>query len=120
MNSNTSSTVIQLLAFGLMLAMIKLFYSFFDFYNILDVVVFLAAGIILGGKVPSKRWVLVLLLALPAFTLCLLFVLRLGYSSIVNGVGTSFAVSLILIPVATSIGVFINAKRALRTRVEKK
>ena len=75
----------------------------------MDFVVFLAAGVILSRKVSSNRWALGLLLALPAFTLCLLFVINLGYSSIVNGVGTSYAVSLLVIPMATSIGVFINA-----------
>ncbi|ULQ53375.1 hypothetical protein [Flavihumibacter fluvii] len=120
MNTSTSNTVIQLFAFGLILAVIKLVFIFFDFYNILDFVVFLAAGIIFGGKVPSNRLALGLLLSLPAFALCLLFVINLGYSSIVNGIGTSYAVSLIVIPVATCIGVFINAKRALRRSIEKK
>jgi hypothetical protein len=57
---------------------------------------------------------------LPAFALCLFLVMKLGYSSIMDGVGTSYAISLIVIPVATGIGIFINAKRALRTRAEKK
>jgi hypothetical protein len=118
MNDSKSNTVFQVLAFGLILAMIKLVYLFFDFYNILDFVVFLAAGVILGRKVSSNRWVLGLFLSLPAFALCLFFVINLGYTSIVNGVGTSYAVSLLVIPMATSIGVFINA--ILGSRVFKK
>ena len=120
MNSNTSNTVIELLAFGAILAVVKIVYMFFDFYNILDFVIFLTAGIILGGKVPSNRRALGLLLSLPAFALCLFFVIRLGYTSIVNGVGTSFALSLIVIPVATIIGVFINAKCTLGRSIMKK
>lgn len=120
MKSNTSDIVFQLLGFGVVLAVIKLVYLFFDAYNILDFIVFLAAGIILGGKIPSNRRVLGLLLSLPAFALCLFFVINLGYSSIVNGVGTSYAVSLIVIPLATSIGIFINTKRALRRSTEKR
>ena len=120
MNSSSSNSVIQLLAFGLMLAAIKLVYLFFDSYNILDFVAFLAAGIILGGKIPSNRLVSGLLLSLPAFILCLLFVINLGYSSIVKGIGTSYAVSLIVIPVATSLGIFIHTKLALRKSAEKK
>lgn len=120
MNPSTKSNTFQLLVFGGILAAIKLVYLFFDFYNILDLVVFLAAGMTLGGKAPSNRRWLGLLLALPAFALCLLIVINLGYSSIVNGVGTSYAVSLIVIPVSTSIGIFINVKRGLRRRVEKK
>ena len=120
MNSNKSGTVVQLLGFGLILAVVKIVYIFFDFYNILDFVVFLTAGIILGGKVPSNRKALGLLLSLPAFVLCLFFVIRLGYTSIISGVGTSFAVSLVVIPVATIIGVFINSKRTLRRSIVKK
>jgi CRISPR/Cas system-associated protein Cas5 (RAMP superfamily) len=37
--------------------------------------------------------------------LCLLFVVNLGYSQIINGVGTSFVISLILIPLSTAIGI---------------
>lgn len=120
MNSSTIKTVFQLLAFGLILAALKFVYLFFDFYNILDIVVFLGAGILLGGKVPSNRWALGLLLSLPAFVYCLFVVINLGYSSIVKGVGTSYAISLIVIPIATSIGIFINAKRSLRKSVEQK
>jgi hypothetical protein len=104
----------------MILAVIKLIYLFFDFNNILDFVVFLIAGVILDGKVSSNRWALGLLLSLPAFALCLLVVINLGYSLIVNGVGTSFTVSLIVIPVATIIGVFVNVKRTLLRSVEKK
>ena len=119
MSSNAGRAIIQLLGFGLLLAIIKLVYLFFDPYNILDFIVFLAAGIMLGGKVPSNRRFLGLLLALPAFALCLFFVIRNGYSSIMHGIGTSYAISLIVIPVATSIGIFINAKRALRIGIRK-
>jgi hypothetical protein len=114
MNSKIEGTIGQMLVFGLILAAIKLVYLFFDNYNILDFVVFLAAGILLGGKNPSRRWLSGIMMALPAFTLCLSFLIVNGYSSIVNGVGTSYAVSLIIIPLATFIGIFINAKHALR------
>src|SRR5688572_11776339 len=120
MNLYTTSAVIKLLALGLLLAVIKLGYIFFNFYNILDFVVFLVAGMMLGEKVPANRWVSGLLLSLPAFVLCLIFVINLGYSSIVNGVGTSFAVALIVIPAATCIGILIKAKRVLHKSEEKK
>ena len=120
MKPGTTGTVIQLLVFGLILAVVKMVYMFFDFYNVMDAIVFLAAGLVIGGKVPADRKALGLLLALPAFTLCLLFVIKNGYTSIVNGIGTAFAVSLILIPVATMIGVFIHAKRKrARTFIKK-
>lgn len=120
MNSNTSKLVIQLLAYGLILAAVKIVSIFFDSYNIIDFVLFLAAGIMFGGKIPPHKWAWGLLMSLPAFALCLLLVINLGYSSIINGIGTSFAVSLIVIPVATSIGILIRVKLALRRSIEKK
>jgi len=116
MRSNLNYTATQLLLFGLALALLKAIYLFLDFYNILDLVVFLSAGFVLGERIPSNRFAIGLLLSLPAFILCLLFVVNLGYSQIVDGVGTSFAVSLILIPLSTAIGIFAKhaSKRYLR------
>ncbi len=94
-----------------MLAFIKVAYLFFDFYNVLDLVVFSIAGFAFDQRVPPNRLALGLLLALSAFALCLFIVLSLGYSYIVHGFGTSYAVSLILIPVAMFIGVIVRSKR---------
>ncbi len=105
MKSNTSNMDIKLIVYGGLLAIIKLVYLFFDFYNILDFVVYVIAGFALGGKIPKNRWFIGLLLALPTFAICLVFVLNLGYSQIIKGVGTSFAISLILIPLSTAIGI---------------
>ena len=111
MNKSTPQTAAILLVLGLMLALLKVVYLFFDVYNVLDLIVFSIAGFAFGRRVPPNRIVLGLLLALPAFSLCLFFVLRLGYSSIEQGVGTSYVVSLILIPLATFIGINVRLKR---------
>lgn len=120
MNSIKQNKVTQLLAIGLLLAIIKLIYSFFYFTNILDFIVFLTGGIVLGRLVPSNQRTLGLLLALPAFLLCLFFVINLGYASILNGVGTSYAISLLVVPLATGIGLFINAKFFFQKKYTKK
>ncbi len=120
MNAKIESAIGQMLIYGLILAAIKLVYLFIDNYNILDFVVFLAAGILLGGKTPSSRWLSGLMLSLPAITLCLIFLIVNVYSSIVNGVGTSYVISIIIIPLATYIGVFINAKHAFRKSARNK
>jgi len=112
MNKSKSATAAILLAIGFILALIKIIYLFFDFYNVLDLVIFSIAGFAFGLRVPPNSLALGLLLALPAFALCLFFVLRLGYSSIVQGVGTSYAISLIVIPLATFIGIIIRQKRS--------
>lgn len=110
MKKETFKSILILSVFGLLLAFIKIIYLFFDFYNILDIVVFSIAGFALGPKVPPNRLALGGLLALPAFLLCLILVLRLGYSPLLQGVGTSYALSLILIPLATYIGIMIRLK----------
>ena len=110
MNKITSKTAAILLAIGFILALIKVIYLFFDFYNVLDLIVFSIAGFVFGLRVPPNRLAFGLLLALPPFVLCLFFVLRLGYSSIVQGVGTSYAISLIVIPLATFIGIIFRQK----------
>jgi hypothetical protein len=114
MNTSKNRSIFQLLMFGGILAVAKLVYLFFDPYNILDLIVFAGAGVVLGGKVPAGKRSLGLLLCLPTFLLCLAIVINLGYTSIVNGIGTSYAISLIVLPVATVIGLFINAKLAFR------
>lgn len=110
--SSTSEVAFILLVIGFMLALIKVIYIFFDFYNILDFIIFSIAGFAFGLKVPPNRLALGLLLALQSLALCLFFVLRLGYLSIVQGVGTSYAISLIVIPMATFIGIIIRKKRS--------
>lgn len=102
-----------MLGFGLVLLIAKLVWMFFDPFNIMDTLVFVTAGILLGGKIPTGQKALALLLALPAVMLCLFFVVQNGYKNIVNGQGTSYAISLIVIPLATMIGVYINKRRGV-------
>jgi len=104
-------TVFFLLVVGAILALFKLIYLFLDFYNVLDLVVFAIAGFAFGHKVPSANKALGLLLALPAFVLCLFFVINLGYSSITKGVGTAYAISLFAIPAATLLGIYLRQRR---------
>ena len=111
MNSSTGSNVFQLLTFGLILAVLKVVYMFFDPSNITDFIVFLTAGYLLGGKVPaSKKW-LGLLLCLPALALCFLFVIKNGFTAIMNGIGTSYAIAFFVIPAATLLGIYIYTRR---------
>lgn len=110
MTSKTSNSTFQLLGFGILLAIVKLICSFLDPYNILDVIIFVSAGILFGKIVPRNRMLLGLLLALPACLLCLFFVFNIGYTSIKKGIGTSYAISLIVIPLSTIIGLFIHGK----------
>jgi Kef-type K+ transport system membrane component KefB len=120
MSSSTIGKVFLMLTYGVILVVAKIVYLFFDMYNIVDFIVFLAAGMIVGKRLPSNQKAMGLLVCLPASALCVFFVLNLGYTSIVNGIGTAYAVSLIVMPVACSIGIYISARLAPRRTQAKK
>lgn len=115
MQKSSLTSALRLAVFGVLLAFIKLVYLFFDSSGILDLLVFSTAGFLLSQKVPPGKIIQAALLAFPAFLLCLFFILRLGYSNIVEGVGTSYALSLIFIPTATYFGIWIKHKRSLES-----
>lgn len=111
MNKNNFETVTILLAYGFVLAFIKIIYTFFPYQNILDLVVFFIAGYIFRGKVAPHNLAYGLLLILPACALCVFFMVRLGFISLLDGVGTAYAISLIFIPVATISGIYLGNRR---------
>ncbi len=115
MKPKVSESIIQIFAYGLILAGIKLVYSFFTFFYLLDFTVFLVAGYLLGFKIPLGQRYLGLFLALPAFALSLFFVMQNGLTSISMGIGTSHAISLAVIPIATGLGILVN-KRGPKTK----
>lgn len=119
MSTSTSSSVIQLLAFGLLLAVLKVVYMFIDPFNIADFIVFLTAGYLLGGKVPANKKWLGLLLCVPTLVICFLAVKRNGFTAIMNGIGTTYAIAFIVIPAATLLGIYLYTKRTLRKSVTK-
>ena len=105
-----------MLGLGVLVAVVKIIYSFFPYFNFLDFIVFFIAGYAVG-KITTDRVLIGMSIALPAWFLCLFFVVRMGYSSIMQGVGIMLAVSLIVIPLATYIGILIGSKRASRSSV---
>jgi hypothetical protein len=113
MKSKTIELIVQMFAFGLILAGIKLVYSFFPFFNLLDLIIFLLAGYLFGAKFPLRQRNLGLFLALPAFAMSLFFVMQNGLSSISAGIGTAHLISLAVIPVATVMGILIKKKRQI-------
>lgn len=107
MNSTIIKATVPFLGYGVALAGIKFIYLFFGYTTVLDCIVFSVAGFAIGRKVTKNRMALILGLSLPAFLLCLFFVIRLGYQSIIDGIGTFHAISLVVVPVATTVGVLM-------------
>ena len=110
MKWSNAKTTINLSLWGLLLGGSKIVWLFLNFFNILDLVIFLGAGYLLSSKVAGGRWLWGLLLALPAIALNSYFVIKLGYSQIINGIGTGYAVALVLAPLAACVGIALGIK----------
>jgi hypothetical protein len=106
-----AATTTILLGIGFVFA--RIIYLFFDPYGICDVIIFTSTGYWLGNRLPPNRYLYALLLCLPSIVLCLFFAYQNGYSAIINGIGTVFVVSIVVMPIATFIGIFIKRRRTI-------
>jgi hypothetical protein len=97
---------------GLLIAPVKLVYSFFPFFNLTDVVVFGVLGGLFGYFRPAKSWRWGLWLSIPTVLLCLAFVRRLGSANLLKGIGTGWAISVLMIPLAACLGSYLGVKIA--------
>jgi hypothetical protein len=100
------------LVVGLLIAPVKLVYSFFPFFNVTDVLVFGVLGVLFGYLRPAKSWQWGLWLSIPTILLCLAFVRRLGSVNVLQGIGTGWAVSVLVIPLAACLGSYLGARLA--------
>lgn len=94
---------------GLLLAPLKVILSFFPLFNLVDVVLFLAAGVIFGRWSGRRRWALGVALSLPAALVSGYFVVRVG-AGLLEGVGLGWALSVVLVPVSALVGVHVGAR----------
>lgn len=102
--------LLQVLTWGLALVVFKLVYTFFDYYNVIDFVVFCSAGFIINKKLSINKWLHVVPVGLPSMVICLIFLYTIGYDELSKGVGTGYLISLIVIPTATLTGYFASKK----------
>lgn len=100
---------------GVVLAFVKLVYSFFPLFNVIDLLVFGVGAFLLVRRFAVSFFVAALILSLPATAMSLYFVSGLGMERISSGVGTGWLVSAIAIPISALIGSWFGARRpALR------
>ena len=114
--SNMPVYILSILA-ALLIAPVKLVYSFFPFFNLTDVVVFGVLGGLFGYLRPAKSWRWGLWLSIPTILLCLAFVRRLGSVNLLQGMGTGWAVSAFIIPLAGCLGSYLGARLASGRRL---
>jgi hypothetical protein len=111
MKWNYKQSFINLLAFGVLIACSSIIYLFFNFYNIMDLLVFFTAGYLLSRKVFGNHWQWGLVLAIPCMLLNAFIVYQQGYANISSGIGTGFLAALFVIPAAACLGMFVGARR---------
>ena len=111
MRTLTVSTLLSL-AVGLLLVPLKLIYSFFPLFNLVDIAVFGLIGRYFGKRWPTEWWTTALLLSLPSLGFVAWVLRNLSVSDLLAGVGTGWAVSALLVPVAAIGGAYIGRRRA--------
>ena len=103
---------VQSLAVGLLLVPLKFIYSWFPLFNLVDIAVFGLIGRYFGKRWPTAWWTTALLLSLPSLGLVAWILRNLSVSNLLAGVGTGWAVSALLVPVAAVGGAYIGRRRA--------
>ena len=95
---------------GVLLAPIKLIYSFFPLFNLIDLAVFGLTGRYFGKRWPTAWWSTSLLLSLPALALVGAILRNLGRAELLAGVGTGWAISVLLVPGAALGGAYVGRR----------
>ena len=111
MQWNKRDTITALLGIGLLLAASKIVYLFFNFLNIVDVLVFVGAGYFVGLKVFQRRWQWGFVLAIPCMVFDAIIVYNQGYTNIMAGIGTSFLIALVVVPLSACFGIWLKCKK---------
>lgn len=116
MQGNRDGYLILLaLVLGTTGAGVKLVYSFFPLFNVLDVLVFSLLGWVLGRLARPPMLIGVAVLSLPTLLLIAYFLSGLGWTSLQQGIGTGWVLSALLVPLAAGVGLFLS-RGAARVR----
>lgn len=97
------------ISLGLVAVPLKLIYSFFPLFNLVDVGLFLGIGLIFGRWSGRNRWTLAVALALPTVLISGYFAVRVG-ASLLEGVGLGWALSVILVPSSAVGGLYAGVR----------
>lgn len=94
---------------GLVAAPLKVIYSFFPLFNLVDVGSFLAIGFLFGRWSGRNRWTWAVALALPTVLISGYFAVRVG-ASLLEGVGLGWALSVVLVPASAVAGLYTGVR----------
>jgi hypothetical protein len=102
------------IAVGLVAALLRIIYSFFPFSPVSDLIVFGVLGGVLCYFRPDRYWLWILLITAPTMLYVVSRVIKLGPESLSQGIGTFWATSLVLIPLAAVVSGFLGQKLGSR------
>lgn len=106
----SAATYVIAFVVGLLLVPLKFIYSFFPLFNLIDIVVFGLVGLRFGKRWATAWWITALLLSLPALGLVALILRNLSIADLTAGVGTGWALSVLLLPGAALGGAYMGRR----------
>lgn len=109
-------TIIALLFIGLSLAVVRIIIGLFPAAFLMEAIVYFGFGYLLGGKVNGRRWGWGLLLAGPAMAFSLYLLSNLSGPALWAGKGLHHMVSLVLLPLASCLSIYLRIKQ--KTKID--
>jgi hypothetical protein len=101
---------IAALAAGVVLVFVKIAYSFFPLFNVLDAIVFGGIGVFFGGWRRGMWWLKGFLLAAPCLVVSWRSLMDLSPTEVEAGAALGWTVSAVLVPAAAIIGAWLGTR----------
>lgn len=95
---------------GIIFALIELVYTFFPFFYVLDVILFLLVGSYVQRKYIVRKRERILYGVLPSMILILFFLYRLGKENLLGDEGAGWLISFFLIPFSAILGSYLQRR----------
>lgn len=95
---------------GILFSLIKLAYTFFAFFYVLDVILFILVGSFIQRRYVLRKKERILFAVLPSMVLILFFLYKLGMENIYSGAGAGWLISFFLIPFSALLGSYLQSR----------
>lgn len=105
-----SSGAYYWILWGIFLGVLKLAWSFFPFFNLVDMLVFGSIGAFISRRYESGKMLRLLFSVLPSLILISAIIINLGLNKVLEGIGIGWALSLIIIPGSAFLGSYLQDK----------
>lgn len=95
---------------GILFSLIKLAYTFFAFFYVLDVILFILVGSFIERRYVLRKKERIVFAVLPSMILILFFLYKLGLENIYSAVGAGWLISFFLIPFSALLGSYLQSR----------